>query len=183
MPPTHSRLPREALVVDDEPEVAELIGSYFSSLGVLVTATYDGRSAVATLERSPGRFELVVTDLSLPWADGFTVLHAAKEANPACHVVIVTGYATLESAIQAVRAGAYDYLAKPFSLGQLEVTLGRVSARIALEERASRVPDLTRAHKRGDGAWLESEALDRRLSGVEAALARLEEHLGTHPRR
>jgi DNA-binding NtrC family response regulator len=61
------------------------------------------------------------------------VLKAARDANPSCYVVIITGYATIDSAIRAVRTGAYDYLAKPFALGQLEVVLRRIRDRMALE--------------------------------------------------
>ncbi|MEZ5284227.1 MAG: response regulator [Vicinamibacterales bacterium] len=58
---------------------------------------------------------MVITDVNLPGVDGFAVLDAARRANASCYVVIVTGYASLDSAIQAVRGGAYDYLPKPFS--------------------------------------------------------------------
>ena len=63
---------------------------------------------------------MIITDLHLPGADGFEVLKAAREANPPVYVVMITGYASIDSAVRAVREGAYDYLAKPFALGQLE---------------------------------------------------------------
>ena len=63
------------------------------------------------------------------------MLQAATQANASCYVVIVTGYASLDSAIQAVRVGAYDYLTKPFSLGQLDVILNRITDRAALDAR------------------------------------------------
>ena len=61
------------------------------------------------------------------------------DANPSCFVVIVTGYASLDSAIQAVRLGAYDYLTKPFSLGQLDVLLQRLQDRLTLEDENRRL--------------------------------------------
>ena len=69
----------------------------------------------------------------MPGADGFAVLTAARAANPSAYVVIITGYTSLDSAINAVRAGAQNYLAKPFSLGQLDVILRQATARFALE--------------------------------------------------
>ena len=134
MPIDESKAPWEVLVVDDDAGIRELMVAYFNSVGMIVTGAQDGRAAIGTLQRSHGRYGLVVTDLSLPGADGFAVLQAAKQANASCYVVIVTGYASLDSAIQAVRVGAYDYLAKPFSVGQLDVILHRITDRAALED-------------------------------------------------
>ncbi len=121
----------DVLVVDDEPTVRELLLEYFEGLGFRVTGAEDGRSAIALVQRGRGRFGLVVTDLNLPGADGFAVLQAARQANPTCFVVIITGYASLDSAIRAVRVGAYDYLTKPFSLAQLDIILTRIRERRA----------------------------------------------------
>ena len=136
MPTEGANSPWEVLVVDDEVGIRELLMAYFGSIGMTVAGAQDGRTAISALQRSQGRYGLVVTDLSLPGADGFAVLQAAKQANSSCYVVIVTGYASLDSAIQAVRVGAYDYLAKPFSIGQLDVILNRITDRAALERRA-----------------------------------------------
>lgn len=121
----------DVLVVDDEPTVRELLLEYFDGLGFRVSGAEDGRRAIALLQRSWGRFGLVVTDLNLPGADGFAVLQAARQTNPQCFVVIITGYASLDSAIRAVRVGAYDYLTKPFSLAQLDIILTRIRERRA----------------------------------------------------
>jgi DNA-binding NtrC family response regulator len=106
---------------------------FFRARGFQVTGAQDGRAAIVALQRPHARFGLVVTDLNLPGADGFAVLHAARQADESCYVVIVTGYASLDSAIRAVRVGAYDYLTKPFSLGQLDVILSRICDRAGLE--------------------------------------------------
>ena len=123
----------EVLVVDDEAGARELLIEYFRARGFQVTGAQDGRAAIVALQRPQARFGLVVTDLNLPGADGFAVLHAARQADESCYVVIVTGYASLDSAIRAVRVGAYDYLTKPFSLGQLDVILSRICDRAGLE--------------------------------------------------
>jgi DNA-binding NtrC family response regulator len=98
-----------------------------------VTTASDGRAAITALERAPSRFTVVLTDINMPGADGFEVLKTARAGNRSCYVVMITGYATLDTALRAVREGAYDYLAKPFSLGQLDVMLARIKDRIALE--------------------------------------------------
>lgn len=123
----------EVLVVDDDPDVRELLVEHLRSQGFRVATAADGRAAISAVERSPGHIGLILTDLQLPGADGLAVLRAAKQLNPGVHVVIITGYASLDSAIEAVRSGAYDYLTKPFSLGQLDVVIGRIRDRQALE--------------------------------------------------
>ena len=123
------------LIVDDEPDIRELLAAFFSGRGHAVASARDGRAAIATLERAPGQYGLVVTDLHMPGADGLAVLKAAKSANPSCFVIIITGYASLDSAMEAVRLGAYDYLTKPFTMGQIDVIVDRIADRLALEER------------------------------------------------
>lgn len=125
--------PLEALIVDDDVEVRELLAEHVRSRGLKVGTASDGRAAIEALKRSPGQFGLILCDLHLPGAGGLEVLQAARGANASCSVVIITGYASLDSAIQAVRLGAYDYVTKPFSLGQIDVILRRVQDRNALE--------------------------------------------------
>ena len=125
--------PIEVLLVDDELGTRELLEQFCRSRNLPVTTASDGRAAIIALERSPSRFTIVLTDINMPGADGFEVLKTARAGNRSCYVVMITGYATLDSALRAVREGAYDYLAKPFSLGQLDVMLARIKDRIALE--------------------------------------------------
>lgn len=113
--------------MDDAAPVRHLLVDYFTRHKMAVTAVVDGSAAIQTLERFPRRFDLVVTDLNMPGADGFAVLNEAKRANPDCAVVIITGYATVDSAIQAVRVGAYDFLPKPFSLSEVDRLLRRIA--------------------------------------------------------
>lgn len=169
------------LVVDDEPDIRELLSEYFRNRGFHVAVAADGRAAVAELVRDPSRFGLVVTDLQLPGVDGLGVLEAARQANPSCYVVIITGYASLDSAIRAVRLGAYDYLTKPFSLGQIDVVLHRLRDRLALEEENRRL--LKQIGERGavdprNPVLARLESIDARLARLEAALRDLAERRG-----
>ncbi|MDH4062955.1 MAG: response regulator [Acidobacteriota bacterium] len=168
----------DVLVVDDDEDVRELIVSFFTTLGARVATAQDGRAAVLELERSAGRYGLVVTDVNLPGADGFSVLAAARRANASCYVVVVTGYASLDSAIQAVRGGAYDYLPKPFSLGQLDLILQRITDRASLEEENRRLA--LAGQRLTDRLSLSSLAgVEDRLAAIESAVARIESSLGT----
>jgi DNA-binding NtrC family response regulator len=159
----------EVLVIDDEIEVRDLMADYFSGLGFSVTRVSDGRAALVALERYPQRFGLILTDLNMPGLDGFGVLAEARRLAPASYVVIVTGYASLDSAIQAVRAGAYDYLPKPFALGQIDVILQRIANHVALDRASKRRGAVTAAVTR-----TEPGSIEARLAAIEQSLARLE---------
>jgi DNA-binding NtrC family response regulator len=105
------------LVVDDD-EVVRL--SHLRSLKSVscdAEAVEDGEDALRMMERHP--FDVVLLDLRMPGMDGMSVLRAIKQKWPDSEVVVITGYPTIETAKEAVRLGAYDYLAKP--VGPVEV--------------------------------------------------------------
>jgi DNA-binding NtrC family response regulator len=162
----------EALVVDDEADVRELVAEYLRERGLQTATAQDGRAAVAALERSGGRYMLVLTDINMPGADGLEVLRAARAANASAYVVIITGYASLDSAIQAVRLGAHDYLTKPFALGQIDVILQKIADRVALEKENRELT--ARAHSAGHSVSLDTrlDAIERRLARIEALLTK-----------
>lgn len=159
-------------MVDDDPDIRELLVEHLRSKGFRVAAAADGRAAISAVERSPGHFGLILTDLQLPGADGLAVLRAAKQLNPGVHVVIITGYASLDSAIEAVRNGAYDYLTKPFSLGQLDVVLARIRDRQALEQENRQLAKQVGGREPVSGVNLTArlEAIDGKLDRIEHML-------------
>ncbi len=169
--PVGAFIPRlEVLIVDDDPDVRDLLAEFFAARSFPVATAASGQAALSAIEHDPRRYGLIVTDLQMPGADGLTVLRAAKRANPACCVVILTGYATLDSAIQAVRLGAYDYLTKPFSLGQIEVVLQRLRDHLALESENRQLA--REIERREAGMLARLDAIDARLSRIETMLAR-----------
>lgn len=171
MPTPHPhRAPFEVLIVDDEPDVRDLLVEYFRERGFEVSVAHNGSEAVARLRRTPTRYGLVVTDLQMPGTDGLAVLRAAREGNAAVYVVIITGFASLDSAIQAVRLGAYDYLTKPFSLGQIDVTIRRILDRLALDAENRQLTRQVGERSATDAPPIVAVRLD----GIEARLARLE---------
>jgi DNA-binding NtrC family response regulator len=174
--PAQPHTPLNVLIVDDEPEIRELLVEYFRDRGFETATAGDGRAAIAALERDPARYRMVVTDLQMPGADGLAVLRAAKAANPSCYVLIITGYASLDSAIQAVRLGAYDYLTKPFSMGQIDVIIQRVTDRLALEAENRQLARQLggRAGNERDLAGDGSLSVAARLDAIESRLGRLE---------
>lgn len=165
--------PVRALVVDDEVDTLELLTELCRKHGLEVAAARDGRAALTEITRTPAQFDIVITDVNLSGADGFDVLRTARHANPSCYVVIITGYATLDSAVRAVREGAYDYLAKPFSLGQLEIILWRIRDRMMLErenrELLKRQATVGPRHAAAQGGDLSAS-----LASIEERLERIE---------
>jgi len=164
----------DVLIVDDERETRELLADFCRTLGFGVATAQDGRTAMAAVQRQPSQFAVVLTDLSMPGADGFEVLRAARAANPSCYVVMITGYATLDSAVRAVKEGAYDFLAKPFAFGQLEIILSRIRDRMALERENRALADqVARARSLSAGAadygW-RLDAIEQRLGDIERLL-------------
>jgi DNA-binding NtrC family response regulator len=164
--------PLEILVIEDDADLRELLSEHLRSHGCRVATAADGVAAVSVIERTPTQFGLILTDLHLPGAGGLAVLKAARAANPSVYVVIITGYASLDSAIQAVRLGAYDYLTKPFSLGQIDVLLRRVQDRVALEEenRALMRRIDTRGVEPAHPAQDRLASIEQRLTAIEVML-------------
>lgn len=173
MPAIPDDCPFEVLVVDDDEDVRELLLEYFRGRTIVAAAAADGRAALAALERDPSRFGLVITDLQLPGANGLDILRAARALNPSCHVVIITGYASLDAAIQAVRLGAYDFLTKPFSLGQIDLVVQRVRDRAMLEtenrQLAQQIEGSGVGPRKSVAARL--DAIEQRLTRIEQLLA------------
>lgn len=157
----------QVLVVDDMAPIRALLTKFFEKHNLTVTTAPDGASAIQALERNRGKFDLVVTDLHMPGADGFAVLVEAKQSNPGCAVVIVTGYASMESAIQAVRVGAYDYLPKPFTQADLESLL----CRIAIDRSWRREGEPVSADGDADSDTPTVETLDERVRRLETQFA------------
>jgi len=124
---THHRI----LVVDDEEQMRDLLAKVLERKGYQVAVSADGSEALALLEREP--VDLVVTDVRMPGLDGMEALRAIKELNPETIVLIMTGFGSIDQAVQAVKEGAYDYINKPFKIDEMLLTIEK-----ALEERRLR---------------------------------------------
>ena len=100
------------LIAEDEAAVRESLAEVLRDEGYDVTATPDGTAAIAALDAQ--EFDIVVSDLRMPGADGLTVLRHAREVSPQTLVLLMTAHATVETAVEALQRGAQDYLLKPF---------------------------------------------------------------------
>src|SRR5580698_3334944 len=132
------------LVVDDQRNMRTTLGMMLRSAGYEVDEAADGEQG---RERgSAGAYDLILTDLRMGQTDGIDLLRSVKEAQPLTEVIVMTAYGTIESAVEAMRLGAYDYIQKPFTEQELLVKISR-----ALESR----------RLQGEVAFLATEFRDR----------------------
>ncbi len=133
------------LVVDDEPKLGKLTAEMLELDAHEVMRVGSGRQALVELASRP--WDVVITDLRMPEVDGLAVLAAARALPRPPEVVLMTAYATAESAVAAMKAGAADYLTKPFSMDELRLRVQRLAAQRSTEARSARLlarltPDL-----------------------------------------
>lgn len=122
------------LVVDDKENMLKLFAKILGDEYELITAAEGGR-ALALLETED--FDVIVTDLKMPGVDGLELLKAVKRRAPATEVVMMTAYATVDDAVEAMKQGAYDYLQKPFDPDVAALAVARALERKRLKEQAA----------------------------------------------
>ena len=105
------------LVVDDEPIVCERLKPALEKVGFYVETHTDSQNAIDRLAEE--KFDVVVTDIKMKGPDRLDILHFVKQQSPSTQVVIITGFATVDSAREAMKSGAADFIAKPFKIRQL----------------------------------------------------------------
>jgi two-component system response regulator PilR (NtrC family) len=128
----------DILIVDDERSMREFLGIFLRREGYRVEVAADGKAAFAALAAQ--KFDVVLTDLRMPNTDGLAVLEETKRKQPDTEVVVITAFATTETAIAAMKAGAYDYLTKPFKVDEIGLIVNRAceKRRLARENLALR---------------------------------------------
>lgn len=126
---------KRILIVDDEEGVRTVLADLFSGLGWQSTVASDGKEALDKALKND--YDLAILDLSLPGVDGIELLRTVKDAKPEIPVVIITGYASLDTAVRAMKLGAYDYITKPFNLDDVQLVAERAIERRRLIDENS----------------------------------------------
>jgi two-component system, NtrC family, response regulator PilR len=124
------------LVVDDEKSMREFLEILLTKEGYGVTVAENGTAACQILESTP--FDMVITDIRMKDIDGIGVLRKAKSADPEAMVVLISAFATAETAVEAMKEGAYDYIPKPFKVNEIKRIVKE-----SLDSRSSRVAEET----------------------------------------
>jgi len=154
----HARI----LVVDDERSMREFLEICFRREGYDVATAADVDSALALLEADD--YDVVISDLQMPGRSGLELLHAVRDTSPETAVILITAFATTETAIAAMKEGAYDYVTKPFKVDEIRLVVEK-----ALEKKL-----LSRENRRLRSE-LQSQLRQRELVGTSAAMHRVYE--------
>ncbi len=139
--------PLRILFADDEPSIQELMRIELPRLGHEATVCPDGRTALAAIERTS--YDCVLVDLDMPGVGGMEVITRVRETSPDTEAVIITGKSSVETAIEAVRQGVFEYLTKPCRLAEIQAVLERVRKK---RELTTRLRALERRVRRAEGA-------------------------------
>lgn len=115
---------RPVLVVDDDHSMRMALSESLLSCGYHVEAAVDGADALKKFNK--GRFDVVITDMRMPHMGGMDVLRGVKKISPETHVIVITAYGTVNTAVQAMKEGASDFIMKPFSLDDIESVVNNV---------------------------------------------------------
>jgi response regulator RpfG family c-di-GMP phosphodiesterase len=171
VPPVLEDSPR-ILVVDDERVIREVLADFLSMEGFLVRTADDGASALVELSRQ--QYDLVLSDLKMPNMGGLELLEAIRRHTPNVETIIMTGFGTVETAIDAMKSGAYDYILKPFKMDEVVLVIRRALDKQKLQTENLRLREALSLYKVSE-AITASLSLDEVISTVvDAALHEVE---------
>ncbi|KPK98413.1 MAG: hypothetical protein AMK75_06995 [Planctomycetes bacterium SM23_65] len=141
-------IPVRVLVVDDEPTIRQLLTDVLGDEGHHVDTVSGGEEAVIKLRDT--RYDFVITDLMMPGMSGIQVLETVKQLDPETEVIVMTGYASLNTAVECMKLGAADYLNKPINIDEIRIIITRMIEKKRLQQKAKEV-DFYKELSRTDG--------------------------------
>jgi len=144
--------PKRVLVVDDDENIRCLISELLKKLDYEVTCAVNGQDALQIYQL--GRFDIVLSDLIMKPMDGLELLNKIKGINPAVIFIIITGYPSIKSTIEAIRKGANDYITKPFNIDEINMKIERALLERSLHERLKNIKGIVWALIISIPVWL-----------------------------
>jgi DNA-binding NtrC family response regulator len=155
------------LVIDDDKMIRSFLDNILSEDGYEVLLAATGADGEATLRAKP--VDVVLLDLILPDEDGISVLRKIKREEPSVQVILLTAYGAVESAVEAMKLGAYDYIDKPSDVSKLKLVIGRALEQLTLQREIERLRQQTGMHADG---WIVGESKEmHRISQLVAKVA------------
>lgn len=121
------------LVIDDDTYIRDMLEEFLKGKGYDVETISNGHDAIEIIKTKA--FDVIMVDLKMPGMSGIEILSMAKRLEPDAMVIIMTGYASLDTAIQAIRQGAYDYITKPFQLEEVCIAIRNVCEKVSLKRQ------------------------------------------------
>jgi DNA-binding NtrC family response regulator len=177
LPAEHFPGKTKVLIVDDDSDLRLTLCEYLETRRFRVSSARNGAEAIRMFE-SGQQYDIVFTDLMMPpGPDGLEVLKVARTQLPHTHVVVMTGYSSIETAIESIRLGAFDYLTKPFQIAELEILANRILEHLILLEDNRILSQ--KVHSLTD----KFSTIDTRLERIDTMVGRLGAILLESPRR
>ena len=127
----------KVLFIDDDEQILSIVEQYLSRSGFDVTTVSSGRKAIEMVRDED--YSVVFTDLIMPEISGMELLKQIKEVSPETEVIVVSGYGTIETAIEAMKLGSYDFLQKPINFDRFKILIERIIERQKLQEENLRI--------------------------------------------
>ena len=163
---TRNSEPFRILIVDDNREIRAILEEYLREEGYVAEGAGDGKEALE--KHGMGPFDLIITDLNMPGMTGIDLIKEVAKNESTTEFIIITGYASLDTAIEAVKAGAFDYIVKPFRIEELKVVIKNVKDKVMLKKANKQLFDklksfyfeVSRYRK-----WLDDEDVARFVQG------------------
>ncbi len=152
------------LIIDDEPKMAGILKRVLTKQGYEVITTSKPEQGLTILQSQP--VQIILCDLKMPGMDGIEVLERAKQIQPQAEFIMMTAYATAQTAVESMKKGAYDYLIKPFPLDELKILLARVLKTKTLQEENVRLREALVDKFRFDNIVAESKQMQAVLGRV-----------------
>jgi DNA-binding NtrC family response regulator len=131
----------KALVVDDDPSVLAVLGGYMKAFDFEVETTENPRTALELCRRN--RYDIIMSDLVMPQMNGLEFLQEVRQADSEAAFIMITGYPSIESAVEAIRRGAHDYITKPFRIEEIKVKIDRALLEKSLKTRLRHLQGIT----------------------------------------
>lgn len=141
MDPSTVECPLRVLIVDDDDAFRAALTEFLQIRGRQTRSCKDGCEALKVLQEDKEPYDVVITDLIMPSVGGLEVIRAARERHPETQVVVITGFASLETAIDSMRHGAFDYVAKPFKLIEVDLIVEKIGDRKKLKSENQKLSE------------------------------------------
>jgi DNA-binding NtrC family response regulator len=143
------KIPIDILIVDDEKDFVEMLSLRLVDQGHRVRVAYSGEQGLAALDEAA--CDVVILDIRMPGMDGITALKAIKARHPVVEVILLTGHGTIDTAVEGLKSGAFDYVQKPANFTELLDKLAAARARKAeQEERIRKAEERILLRRSGD---------------------------------